>query len=303
MPWLRRPRRQSRLPRPAERRPGEGKRRGRATRLAGAGGSRARRWLALPVGRAVLAAALPAQADAPFERGLALLKAGRALEAAEALESAAASRPSDPAVLYYLGNARLRAGDAERAFAVLERSVALAPDNAAAQLSLAQAAGALGEFGRAEAALDRAARLDPGRPRPVDERGRLALRRYQYGEAVREFARAVEAQPEDLDSLRGLAESLFLTRDLEGARAACERGLSVSPGDRALLAWRSRVLARLAGGEAAERAYRAALEAGADDTELHFEAGSVSLREGSFPAAVERLRRALEGDPAHGGAR
>lgn len=260
------------------------------------------RALRIP-GRALLASALLAQSDAPFERGLALLQAGRALEAAEALESAAASRPSDPAVLYYLGNAHLRAGDAERALAALERSVALEPGSAAAQLSLGQAAGALGEFDRAGAALDRAARLDPGRARPLVEKGRLALLRFEVGEALREFGRAVEAQPADPDALRGLAEARFLARDLEGARVACEKGLSVAPGDRGLLAWRARVLSRLEGGETAERAYREALEAGGHDAELHFELGAAALREGKVPAAVERLRLALDRDPAHAGAR
>ncbi len=253
--------------------------------------------------RALLASAPLAQSDASLETGLALLKAGRALEAAEALESVAASRPSDPAVHYYLGNARLRAGDAERALAALEPSGALEPDNAAAQLSLGQAAGALGEFDRAGAALDRAVRLDPGRARPLVEKGRLALARDQLGEAVREFARAVEAQPADPDALRGLAEALFLTRDLEGARAASERGLEVAPLDRGLLACRSRVLCRLDGGEAAEQSYRAALEAGVEDAEVHFEAGAAALRNGALPTAVARLRLALERDPAHGGAR
>src|SRR5690606_25597002 len=155
------------------------------------------------------------------------LEAGRAAEAASALEALVAERPDHAGAHALLGAARLELGELDAAVASLDRAVELAGDLAdvhlgrgEARLRLGDAAGALADFRRAmgRAAGDRAVLAAAYRGMG------LAHRLAGDGDrAIRELRKAVAEAPDDAAALAALGDALLAAPD--GPRAEARRHL------------------------------------------------------------------------------
>lgn len=103
-------------------------------------------------------------ADGMLEHAVAMLNAGRAAEAAQALRRLAASRQRDPGVALALAHALVRLGEFEQAAHHARRAAAAFPDNPQPWAALGRALLGLGEATEAVGAFERAAAASPGDP-------------------------------------------------------------------------------------------------------------------------------------------
>jgi hypothetical protein len=103
----------------------------------------------------------PAAGEVWHDRGVALLRLGRAREAADSFERALAQMPGSAVTWYALGAARSQAGQPDRAIEALERAVALSPANPRYRLDLGTALATLGRTEEAEAQWRAVLGVDP----------------------------------------------------------------------------------------------------------------------------------------------
>lgn len=97
----------------------------------------------------------PADAEAVYFLGAALLQEERTTEAMRYLERARELNPGFWGSYFYLGKARLQAGDTDAAIALLRRAAGLNPGESAVQYQLGRALSAAGKTQEAAAAMQR----------------------------------------------------------------------------------------------------------------------------------------------------
>ena len=224
--------------------------------------------------------------------------------------------------------ARLQAGDlaaAESAYrAILER----APGHVDALSQLAAIEQRLGRRHRAVKLLEKAARLRPDDPVLQLDLGKLRDGFGDHGAALRHYAKAIELDPKFAEAYGELAWSFFARRRFTDAEGVARRALAIRPNLTAARFTLARALAaqgRL--GESvpilraviaaepgsalahlhlassledpadAVASYRRALELEAGLTVVHRMIGESLRRAGDDAAAIEPLRRAVEGMP------
>jgi len=148
-------------------------------------------------------------------------------EAAERLAELARRHPRLGDVPAAQGELAAMRGDDEAAVAAFGRAVDLHFGDARSWLGLGQALARLGRFEPARDALRRALTqpLSPeARPRAQATLGQLYARAGQWSKAVRELRKAVEALPDDGETVTAFGQSLLATGEGEGtewlARAA-----------------------------------------------------------------------------------
>ena len=152
---------------------------------------------------------------------------GQLGEAEERLADLARRHPRLGDVPAAQGELAARRGDDEAAVEAFGRAVDLRFGDAGAWLGLGQALGRLGRFEPARDALRRALTqgLSPeARPRAQAALGALYARAGQWGKAVRELRKAVEALADDRETVAAFGRALLATGEGEGtewlARAA-----------------------------------------------------------------------------------
>jgi uncharacterized protein (TIGR02466 family) len=226
--------------------------------------------------------------------GAALKASGRLVDAAEAFRAAAALRPS-AAAQFNLGNALRELGRSEEAVIAYQAAVALESGHAGAWFNLA---GLLAREGRTEAAAEafaRAADLDP-----ASSQARLG-----QASALRELGRLDEAiaayrqAPRSAASLAGLAVGFGDAGDLTGAAAAYREGLALDrrqPAAWSNLGWTLAELGRL---DEAEAALEEALKQEPGFANAHYHMGLLRQRQGDLPGAVAAYERAVAANPRH----
>jgi len=148
-------------------------------------------------------------------------------EAAERLADLARRHPRLAEIPAAQGELAAKRGDDEGAVAAFGRAVDLHFGDAMAWLGLGQALARLGRFEPARDALRRALTQslpDDARPRAQAALGRLYARAGQWGKAVRDLRKAVEALPDDTETVAAFGQALLATGEAEGtewlARAA-----------------------------------------------------------------------------------
>ena len=148
-------------------------------------------------------------------------------EAAERLADLARRHPRLGDVAAAQGELAARRGDDEAAVAAFGRAVDLQFGDATSWLGLGQALARLGRFEPARDALRRALTQPlpaEARPRAQATLGRLYARAGQWSKAVRELRKAVEALPDDGETVAAFGQALLATGEGEGtewlARAA-----------------------------------------------------------------------------------
>jgi predicted O-linked N-acetylglucosamine transferase (SPINDLY family) len=169
-------------------------------------------------------------ADAYADHGMALLGAGRRIEAGESFDRAIALDPRCVSALVNRAAMWLEQGDAANAVDSLDRALKVDPGNAHAWINRGIGLDRLGRHDDALAAYDRALGLSPGHSGAWNNRGNTLMRLHRHAEALAAFDTALEIDPRHVEawSNRGLALSA-LKRDSE-ALACFEKAISVQPG-------------------------------------------------------------------------
>jgi len=172
-------------------------------------------------------------------------------------------------VSYLLGMVHADTGRLETATGYLEQAVAASPTNPMFQFSLGDAAARLERFQDAAAALRRAIRLDPAFRDAYAALGLVLYKSANYKDARQAFAEALRLDPADArlhmnaaaNAIELADESAALKLLTSAERAATGAGAEV-------LADLAKLYQRLGREEAAERFYREALAADAENPDI-----------------------------------
>ena len=165
----------------------------------------------------------------PFQLGLAELAAGRAPEAVEQCQKAAALDPAAPANFLNLGIARYQAGQVEESIPAFRQAAALRPDLVIARLLLAQALAATGSLPDAEMEYRGILELEPRNAKALRGVGFCRLRAADYPGAVKAYTQATEADPANADGWAGLGNARLGAGDLDAAEAAFAKAKAIDP--------------------------------------------------------------------------
>ena len=236
---------------------------------------------------------------------------GRPDEAAALWNRALELRPGFPPALYGLGSLSLEGGDAETAADFLERAVAAEPGAGRGHYSLAMAWRLLGDEDRAARHFAQASHSDfpfedpligelaylPAGSAALVQQGLIAVQAGEFAAAATVFARAIEADPTNLEAHRHLALAHVDAGQFEQAEAAYEELLALAP-DQATAHFE---LAQLLSnrGQAAEaiRHLTRAIGLAPDYKQAHYQLALLLDRAGRPAEALERYDRVLALDP------
>lgn len=159
-------------------------------------------------------AAVPADAEARFWFGLALVQTGRLDDADSHFAWLAANAPHDPVGPYWQGMVRLRRLEPEKAMPFFDQAIALSPAFAPAWEGGALALANLGNVEGALRRLDEAVRLAPGRAETAFARAVCLARLNRRDEAMASLEQAAAIDRKTLDDV-GQAPALDRLLDPE----------------------------------------------------------------------------------------
>jgi len=160
----------------------------------------------------------PALPSAHASRGYALLRQGRAAEAAAAYTEALRGAKENASYVYYLALSQEKAGDLRGALANFKRACALDPQDPFYLLALGSAYEVRGKSVEAIAAYRDATKLQPKESDLWVRYGHALADAKRPREAVDAFRKAIELDPKDLETLKSLG--IVYEVDLRDAKAA-----------------------------------------------------------------------------------
>ena len=216
----------------------------------------------------------------------ALLESGDPEQSKPLFEALLPEPAAEPAAHVGLGRIAALEGRHDAAIGHFERAIALFPELGAAYYSLARSYRALGRMDEAQRALEQHARFGPRWP-AMDDPVLASVR------TLRDDPRAT--------LLKGVASAQ--SGDVEGAIAAHESALARDPtlvhahGNLVSLYGRARNWKK------AEEHYRAAIGAGLNTADVHYDYGVVLALQERWDSAEEAYRRAIAVNPLHAQAR
>lgn len=183
----------------------------------------------------------------------------------------------------------------------LRRAVGLAPDLAWAWAELAATEYALADIEQAVTSAAEALGRDPGNPLALAVTGLGHLAAGRSGEAAPALEKLTEAVPALDWAWASLAQARSRLGDDDGALAAADRALQLSPGHREAFAVRGAVLLRSGPAEQAVELIQQYVEAWPEDVQGWQRLAQARARAGDHPQAVRAYDRALQlrsDDPA-----
>jgi tetratricopeptide (TPR) repeat protein len=203
--------------------------------------------------------------------------------------------PGNASALMYAARIYTQRGELERARDLLDRAARLKPDDNAVRLQGAAWALAAGNLPRAAAELDAAGRLDDRLPLYHILRARLADTTRHPDAALAELAEA-----ERLTDSDGFLAEIYVQRAeiaaglgrVPEAEAAVSQAAKLVP-ERLLSIVRGRVAMARGDPAAAERSFRAAIEARPSDPSLEIDLGKALAGQGKKTEAEAAFRRGL----------
>ena len=236
-------------------------------------------------------------------RAMDLQQRGRLDEAEAVYATLLADAPQDVTALVNAGVLAIARGDVERALARLAKAVALVPANAVAQANLGFALIRAGRPREALEALDRAIARKPDFAQAHSNRGIALVHLRRHEDARDAFARALAALPAFAEAAVNLGELCNRQGDTAAAREAFARVRADDP--RAVLARVGLAFADALEGRLDEaiEALEAAVRASPREAAAWHTLGAVRNWAWRHEAAEDAFRRALNLAPAHRDAR
>ena len=245
----------------------------------------------------------PGSAYAHFQLAYVYTALNRFKEARVEYERAIALDPKMSAAYLNLGTLLLESREDAAAVAPLRKAVELLPAESHPRYLLAVALDRSGDRSAAANAFDALLHLDPNDITALGYLGWMALRAGKPVEAERRFRRAVEAQPENAESHRGVAESLE-AQDKPEAVSAYRSYLELVPNDSDSRARLARLLMKQGENDAA-LAELDRIEAGKPSVSSLKLRADVQIAQKRWPDAIATLQQAVSLAPndaqLHGG--
>lgn len=239
----------------------------------------------------------PARAGESIESALALLRVGRAADAAQICRRLLAARPQDFNALHLLGLAHHQLGEHAAAVSYLRQAIAVHATSAFPYTNLAAALLALGRAGEALTCCERALALQPDWLDAHTNRGHALRMQGRLEEALACYERAGEMAPSARDpQLARVAVLLQLRRDAEALHAA-DAAIERFPRHAPLLTSRGHALLKLERPEEALAAFDLALVLAPDSAEIWNNRGSAQRRLRRPSDAAASFERALQLQP------
>lgn len=233
--------------------------------------------------------------DARIARQLAatLVEAGFGEEAVSLLEAAGAQRGGDAPLLTTLATVHAALGRLDAAVEAAHRALEADPASGEVHHCLGLLAWKQGRADDAQKSLLRATELDPRNAKAHSDLGLLLHQLGRDEEALDSFHMALHHQPGFGEARRGLGQSLLACGRVQEARAAFQQDIASAPHPESWfgLARSFQTVGEL---EAAEAAYRRALELDPGMVKALNNLGLVYRELGRFAEAAEVLRRALQ---------
>ncbi len=240
-------------------------------------------------------AAHPRDTRALASAGMAALRAGRTAVAIRRFEQLAALEPESADARSALGDAFIRAGKPADAIFHLERAVQLDPRHADAHHRLGMAFERAGDRTNAIRSYERVLALAPGHADAAAALGNVRNRRGDTVPAREAFARALASDPAHLGAKTGLAFAAAIDGDLDGARATLEAMASAQPAGAAFWNALGKLRAWSGALEAAEDAYRRAVEHDPSDVDARIGVAAALLGRGAYEAGFRALEERPDG--------
>ena len=236
---------------------------------------------------------------------------GEPNEAATLWNRALELQPGFAPALYGLGTLALDRGDPETATDYLERAVAAEPGAGRGHYSLGMAWRRLGDEDRAAEHLARASHTDfpfddplvrelaylPAGSAALVQQGLIAVQAGEFAAAATVFARAVDADPTNLEARRQLALAHVDAGRPDRAEAAWEELLALDPGRASAHFELARLLANRGQADEAIRRLTRATELAPDYKQAHYQLALLLDRAGRPAEALRRYDRVLALDP------
>jgi Tfp pilus assembly protein PilF len=160
---------------------------------------------------------------------LALMQAGRFMDAEAPCRAALALAPDDAELHFTLGTALLARGAAACAQASLGRALALDPSHASALNNLGHALRLLGRHSAAAAAYQRALLLRPEHPGIRNNLGAVLLALQRPGEAIAHLEAALSLQPDYAEACNNLGGALLALDRAPEALVWFRRAAALAP--------------------------------------------------------------------------
>jgi tetratricopeptide (TPR) repeat protein len=195
----------------------------------------------------------------------ALLDQGRSDEALAHIQTALRLHPTNPRLHYNLANILLERGNIEQAIDSYQRALVIEPDHPKVHNNLAVAFQQAGELER----------------------------------AVLHYRQQLKVTPMDAQAHANLGTALLERGRTQAAGEAFQRALELDPAWVPALEGRGDVWRALGRPEDAESRYQAALALQPESPAAHYGLGAIRLAEGAEQAAINHLRRAVDGNSAY----
>jgi protein O-GlcNAc transferase len=240
----------------------------------------------------------PGQFDATHLLGVIALQRGDLATAETLIAEALKVKPKDPAALNNLGTALLRARRLAEAREQFERAVKAQPAFVDAQSNLGNVLRQVGRVADSVAPLKRAFAGNARSAEIADLLGASLLDTGDSRGAVAVFEAAVKARPREAPCWLHLAIASQAAGNAKRALEAADESLALAPDTAKALGARGRALAGLGDAAGARAAFAAGVRVAPGDAVAQHNLGVFLREQGEFGPAVERLRSAVQLDPA-----
>jgi tetratricopeptide (TPR) repeat protein len=221
---------------------------------------------------------------------------GRFVEARQALERAAAGKPTVP-LLIDLARTAIKVGDRKGALGYLAHARSLDPRNATVHFLFGMVCVELNLGREAHDSLTQAVELDPDNPLINYAMGAVATHRHDPSEAVPYFEKYVHLKPEDPRGRFALGAARFYSGQLDEARRDLELAARASETATGAHYFLARIARQTNDLEAAGREIDLALRANPKYADAWAELGLIQTRSGDYSAAEASLSKALGLEP------
>ncbi len=232
-----------------------------------------------------------------LQRGVAMHRDGKTVEAAAAYAEALRISPGNPDALNLLGVAKGALGLASEAAALIRQAIAASPSNAAYYVNLGKALADGGDLDGATAAYQQAAQLAPENPLVAYNLGVTLKEAGSLGDAVSALRRATELDRGFVEAWFALGTTCRANEDVAAAIEAYRHLLSLEPRHTRAAFNLANALRDAGNVDAAIVTYNQVIALDPANAGAHVNLANLLLAAGRIGDALTEYRRALTIDP------